>query len=204
MKHELARLWLIGAVVLIIAALLWSPGEIEQPPGVLVSQPPRQVLLPEADPFRFEEFTIKPLAQFDIQARVLGIETYRLGPESALSPVDLALGWQHMSNTEVLNQIEITQGNRFYFWRTEQFPIPRKQIESQSANMHLVPANDNIARQLGDARVGGIVSLSGKLIEVTGEEGWQWRSSLTRDDTGNGACEIIWVESVSFAEKAGV
>ena len=61
-----------------------------------------------------------------------------------------------------------------------------------------------IARQLDDARVGGIVTLSGKLIEVTGKEGWQWRSSLTRDDTGNGACELIWVESVSFAEKVGV
>lgn len=203
MKPEIARLWLLGTVVLIMGALMWTPGEIEQPPGVLVSQAPRQVLLPDAAPFRFDDYTITPLAQFDLQARVLGVERYRMGPESALSPVDLALGWQHMSNTDVLNQIEISQGNRFYFWRTEGFPIPREQIETQSANMHLVPANDHVAQALGKARVGGLVTLSGKLINISGNEGWEWRSSLTRNDTGNGACEIIWVESVSFAEKAG-
>jgi hypothetical protein len=27
--------------------------------------------------------------------------------------------------------------------------------------------------------------------------GWRWVSSLSREDTGAGACELIWVESLS-------
>lgn len=203
MKPEIARLWLVGTVVLIIGALLWTPGEIEHPPGVLVPQAPRQVELTEAAAFTHDQYTITPLADFQLKARVLGVEAYRMGAEAKLSPVDLALGWQNMSDTQVLQDIEISQGNRFYFWRTETFPIPRKQIESQSANMHLVPANEDVARQLKQARVGSLVSISGKLIGVSGEGGWEWRSSLTRDDTGNGACELIWVESITFSEGAG-
>ena len=27
-------------------------------------------------------------------------------------------------------------------------------------------------------------------------DGWRWRSSLTREDTGAGACELVWVERI--------
>ncbi len=26
--------------------------------------------------------------------------------------------------------------------------------------------------------------------------GWRWKSSLTRKDTGNGACELVWVKQM--------
>ena len=35
------------------------------------------------------------------------------------------------------------------------------------------------------------------LIEVRGADGWRWRSSLTREDTGAGACELVWVERIA-------
>jgi hypothetical protein len=41
------------------------------------------------------------------------------------------------------------------------------------------------------------VIVRGYLVEARGADGWRWRSSLTREDTGAGACELIWVESVS-------
>jgi hypothetical protein len=28
-------------------------------------------------------------------------------------------------------------------------------------------------------------------------DGWRWRSSLTREDTGAGACELVWVERIA-------
>jgi hypothetical protein len=36
----------------------------------------------------------------------------------------------------------------------------------------------------------------GYLVEVRGRDGFRWRSSLTREDTGNGACELVWVEKL--------
>jgi len=45
-------------------------------------------------------------------------------------------------------------------------------------------------------RAGQIVSLAGYLVEVRGPNGMRWRSSLTREDTGAGACELVWVETL--------
>ena len=28
-------------------------------------------------------------------------------------------------------------------------------------------------------------------------DGWRWRSSLTRDDSGGGACELVYVCSIT-------
>jgi hypothetical protein len=38
--------------------------------------------------------------------------------------------------------------------------------------------------------------LRGFLVEARADDGWRWRSSLTRDDTGARACELVFVERV--------
>ena len=45
-------------------------------------------------------------------------------------------------------------------------------------------------------RVGDIVHLEGQLIEARGKDGSTWRSSMSRDDTGDGACEVVYVRSL--------
>jgi len=143
-------------------------------------------------------YEIRPLARFELEARVLGVERYHFDRGANLSPVDLVLGWGRMSDSTVLDRIAISQGGRVYYWRTPQFPIPRREIETSSANMHMVPANEEVARQLKGARPGHVVRLAGYLIEARGTDGWRWKSSLTRTDTGNGACELIWVERLAL------
>lgn len=146
--------------------------------------------------FRVERYAIYPLQDFSLEARVLGREDYRLGREAELSPTDLALGWGPMADPNVLASIRITQGNRWYYWRADSMPIPRREIETHSANMHLIPANDSVARTLGQVDTGERIRLSGKLVRVEGDDGWRWVSSLSREDSGSGACELIWVESL--------
>ena len=70
----------------------------------------------------------------------------------------------------------------------------REQIERNSANMHMIPANDDVADALDEVRVGNVVSLRGYLVEARAGDGWRWRSSLTRNDTGARACELVHVE----------
>jgi hypothetical protein len=62
--------------------------------------------------------------------------------------------------------------------------------------MHMIPANAAIERQLKSIRPGNMVHLKGFLVEVATTEGWRWKSSLNRADTGGGACELILVESL--------
>ena len=67
----------------------------------------------------------------------------------------------------------------------------------RSASMHMVPANAAVERTLRNVRSGQRVKFSGYLIEVRAPDGWHWKSSLTREDTGAGACELVWVEQIA-------
>lgn len=141
-------------------------------------------------------YTIQPLQSFEIAARVLSVEHYSMDREADLSPVDLALGWGRLSDSQVLKSIDITQGNRFYYWRVHDYPVSREEIENSSANMHMVPADAGVKRALMSVRKGQIVKIQGWLIEARAQDGWRWRSSLTRNDDGPGACELVYVREI--------
>jgi len=99
----------------------------------------------------------------------------------------------------VLKDITISQENRFYHWHVEHFPIPRREIETSSANMHMIPADNAVRRELDRVRTGEVIHLEGFLVDASRPDGWHWRTSMTREDTGNGACELVYVESVAPA-----
>jgi hypothetical protein len=175
----------------------WVSRPIVHPPGVLVAaEPVQRALEVQPAPLARRGYQILPLQSFSLAARVLSKERYRFDEGADISPVDLALGWGRMSDQSVLDAFDISQSGRFYFWHVKQFPIPRREIETHSANMHMIPGNAEIERRLLSVRVGQIVSLTGYLVEVRGANGWRWRSSLTREDTGAGACEVVWVEKL--------
>ncbi|MGK5093329.1 hypothetical protein WDW89_15120 [Deltaproteobacteria bacterium TL4] len=175
---------------------LWKQRFVTYGPGVVVKNAPFQKDLADAKAFSYKQYTIQPMAEFQIEARILGVEYYRFDAGSELSPVDLALGWQPMSDESVLKAIEISQMNRFYFWKVAKFPIPRRDIETHSANMHLIPANDRIQQQMENFRLGQVIHISGYLVYITKADGWRWKSSLSRNDTGGGSCEVIWVNQL--------
>jgi hypothetical protein len=162
--------------------------------NVSINRPPIQKPLKHKVPYKYEEYDITPVATFQLEARVLGSKHYRVGREADLSPVDLALGWGMMSKDHVLGEIAITQSNRFYYWRVQQFPVPQKVIETSSANMHMIAANEAVRDALFNAKTGDVVKLKGFLVSINSDDGWSWKSSMTRNDTGKGACEVILVD----------
>ncbi|MGD8956436.1 MAG: hypothetical protein PVJ03_03820 [Chromatiaceae bacterium] len=189
--------WLI---ILLTALLVWQfavrETRIELGPGVHAPDTPEQQALDSPESFAMNGYRITPLAKFRIRAKVLSREDYRFGREADLSPLDLAFGWGRMSDEAVLRNITISQSGRWYRWRTDDFPIPRREIETHSANMHLIPANDRVEDELDDIDAGQVVELRGLLVRADADDGWRWVSSLTRDDTGARACELVYVEQV--------
>jgi hypothetical protein len=187
--------------LLIVAAVIafrdWQQRPIDHPPGVLVPSVPGQKALRGADTFVYDDFTISRRAVFDIQARVLSRETYFLGTESDLSPIDLALGWGRMSDQSIVDQISVRQSGRWYYTRYSlPPPIPEPEIIRSSANMHMIPADASVERALKRLRRGDLIRIKGHLVDVDHDSGWMWRTSMTREDTGQGACEIVYVEEV--------
>ncbi len=182
----------------IFAREIFGTDEILHPPGVLAPESPRQVLIAQGQSWEHKGYRLTPLATYKIRARVLGKEKYRFGRESKLSPFDLALGWGPMSDQAIVDRLEISQSGRWYYWQAQILPLSKQALITSSANTHIVPAKPEIAEALGLVRVGEVITLRGKLVAIAGRDGWQWRSSLRRDDTGQGACEVFWVEEVEL------
>lgn len=190
--------------IVLVAATAWfvfmKDTRVTHGPGVLAPDDPVQEKIQSPKSFQFKDYTLTPLATFRIKAKVLSRKNYYTGREAELSPVDLALGWGNMSDESVLDKIEISQSNRWYKWWVDSFPIPKNEIQVHSANMHLIPADDLVDSAIGDAQNGDIVKLKGSLVRVDANDNWHWVSSLTRNDTGNHACELVWVESFSIVD----
>lgn len=192
-------LWLILtiAVITIYWKFFLTEESVKLGPGVMVKEVPQQIAIAHGQSFEFKDYQLTPLASFAINAKVLAKKTYKSGRESDLSPIDLALGWKNMSDEAVLNKIEITQSNRWYRWRVQEFPIPRSEIETQSANMHLIPATKDVHAMINQVKQGEVIEMQGYLVRVNAKDGWHWQSSLTRNDTGAHACELVFVEKLT-------
>ena len=70
------------------------------------------------------------------------------------------------------------------------------------SNMHIIPANPQIAKQIKNVKRGDLVRMQGELVEVRDKD-LVWKSSLTPTDTGDGACEVFRVSSIKWIEKVG-
>lgn len=172
----------------------WQRRPVDPPPGVLAPDAPQQMDIDDGAQLQRGDATLTTRARFELTARVLSREDYRFDAEAFLAPEDLALGWGRMSDSAVLAKIAITQSNRFYYWHVDQFPIPRREIETSSANMHMIPADKAVRRALERVRIGQLVHLEGFLGDARRSNGWYWHTSMTREDTGDGACELVYVE----------
>ena len=180
-------------------ALAGNPAPCPMPPRVASGTGPLQSDVPASlRPFRLSAAQLQPLAGFSLSARVLSREDYGFGREAQLSPTDLALGWQRMADEAVLSRLEVSQSARWYHYRWQgDPPLPPDEMMASSANMHMIPSNAATAAALARLGRGDRVRIDGWLVEAQAADGWHWRSSLRRDDTGQGACELVYVCAIT-------
>jgi hypothetical protein len=175
----------------------WLLRPVHPPDGTIAPLEPLQTNMADAEVVAHGHWLLTPRAQYDISARILSREDYHFDALSDLIPEDLALGWGLMSDNETLKLFDISQGARFYMWQARApLPMPRQEIVQHSANTHVIPADDSVRRELARLRVGQVVHLTGLLVDGKRNDGVFIRTSLTRNDEGPGACEIMLVETV--------
>lgn len=165
---------------------------------------PRQVETPRG-PFQVDTrkgpITLTPRADYRIQAVVASTERYWIDRSAFLSPLDVALVWGPVGNREVWKEIDFYQANRFCIWSTHR-SFPRAEtIHRHFANVHLIPGTRNLRRALLSLDPGDEIRLEGFLVDATGSDGFRWTTSLSREDEGEGSCEILFVESAQIGNR---
>jgi hypothetical protein len=189
--------FLIIVVLLLVSILYFSlkEGQVLQPDGVLVLDNPMQDKINIITLLDNDDYTITAIASYDIKARVLSKKSY----DDDIVPEDLALGWRNMSSNELLDTLTITQSDRFYFWHANQDNFPRHDIETQSANTHLVYRDKSIAKKIKEIKIGNVVHITGYLVNIKDKKKFlYWNTSLTRDDIGKGACELLYITDIKI------
>ena len=156
----------------------------------------------EKDYIKINDFSAIPLYNFDITAKVLSKKKYQGDSDfvaNEVMPYDLALGWNVMSDEEVVSKIDIEQRNRWYFWETKNSPVPLNLISNSSANMHIVTDSEETIETLENIKVGQIIRIKGKLIKlIKSGTSYSVTSSTTRKDSGNGGCEVLYTKDIEI------
>ena len=169
--------------------------------GTFAPLVPKQKKVTSDEIFEFKKFKFTKLASYNIKAKVLSRKDYSdFG--AVLSPTDLALGWGSMSNEDIIKDIKISQSGRWYNYKYEYkyVKITPGEIAINSANTHIIPANDEVNMILSEVIKGNIVEMNGYLVSIEGKNNFRWRSSTSRKDTGGGACEVFYVENLTVVQ----
>jgi hypothetical protein len=194
--------WLVilALVLAFVGGWHWwtSEREVHRPPGIIAPEDPKQIDLNPPETFNARGYSFAKRARFDITARLVHKSRYRIDAEAGLAPIDFVVGWGPLSDSALLDQLEFSQMGRWFYWNPKngQFPLSREMMVTHLAQMHMIPSTKEIASLLDRVRPGQLVTVSGYLVDVRGANGFTWKTSLSRSDTGDGSCEVVWVESL--------
>jgi hypothetical protein len=170
-------------------------------------------LLSEIEPIQDEEaikplpmqsigktmITMEPKATYRIHGQLVGKKRYRSGFMSSVSPYDYALIWGDLP--KMTDRIKFRQVIRYCLYSFKHgTDIDVAYVQEHMSNNHLIPANKNLRKAMSKAKKGDLICIDGYLVDVyaskDGQHSSSWRTSMQRDDIGDGACEIIYVTSL--------
>lgn len=200
MLRLLREKWLLILAILAVGGILFAT--VYHPyTGPALLEDPVQIMLSQPEPVLYEgrdgPVSLVFLASYEIKAAVKSVHRYSSDYSSQVSPMDLVLAWGNLNQHAIDSQISYRQSNRWYYFQfSPECPVDGSYIQAHSANVHLIPADDNILRQMNGLRRNDTVQITGYLVAVKFAPG-EWRSSLSREDSGDGACEIFYVTAIS-------
>lgn len=196
--------FLLAVVLALVLVSLWRwPRGGEAAPELELGEEPAQWELesPEEVPLERDgvRYTLVKTHHYRVVGEVLSSATYRVFFANDLYDVDLALAWG--PDVEALKErFSFRQDARWLFWQSDT-PVSdeeRRQVTTHTGNQHLIPAEGRVEldKAIRWAEEGDLVAIEGWLVRIEGPDGRTLaRSSTSRADSGNGACEIVLVES---------
>jgi hypothetical protein len=150
------------------------------------------------------------LYSYDIKALVVHTKDY---PETdlagKLAPKDLALAWGKVAEYNDRIDFNWRQSGRWYYWSTSTYaeiaPVGSVAgVTHCSANNHIIPATVAVRDKVKKIKTGDYIHMTGYLVNInaTGSDGstFYWNSSTSRDDSGDGSCEVFYVTDIQWMD----
>jgi len=157
---------------------------------------------------RGTRYEITPLADYEFWGMVVSHNNINAfsdiyHDENSVDIKDICVIWGNNTEGEIYKEVDFHNEPWSCRWEYDSERAYSKFDISQISNNHLVASDSDILQKISEVNVGDQVYLSGMLVKYSPEnEDWERVSSLTREDTWMGACEVVFVEKINTIKKA--
>lgn len=212
MNHRLGK-WLLLAGLLLWFAALWQKGVLPEPSSLsaqLLDEPGQIAVTrtPMAISVGGIDYSVQPLYSYDLYGMVVSThdadtwwDFLHKEWNDRLNVIDLCVVWGENARTGAYRDISFSSGQFTCNYQTSSSEAWAAFDTNAISNNHLLSDDPALARAMRKVRVGDQVHFRGYLSEYSRNHGFAFKrgTSTVRTDSGNGACETVYVQDFRSA-----
>ena len=157
--------------------------------------------------YRGENYHVIPVADYELWGLVVSHNNINswfsyYHDKNSVNLKDICVVWGENIKNEVYREAEFKSGEFTCFWKVKTQEAYKKFKNNQLSNNHLLYSDPDIQKIIKSIKVGDQVYIKGMLVRYAPEGSDFYRkTSLTRDDTGAGACETFYVQEIKILKR---
>ncbi|MGH1485551.1 MAG: hypothetical protein ACRBCI_04970 [Cellvibrionaceae bacterium] len=199
-----------GLVLLIVS--FWNrnqfPDDIQ--PVALLHDEPRQSLIQQS-PFSVQyentQYDVEPQYDYDIHGLVVSYKHHNGNSmlhklwNDHLNMTDVCIVWGETAINRYLNEFDFWNGQFTCNFKTRNNVAWSSFNQNQISNNHLLSNDDVIRKKVQQVKIGDQIRIKGYLSSYGAKGGGKRGTSTVRTDTGNGACETIFIKEFDIVRE---
>jgi hypothetical protein len=213
--HTLVRYLMIAS--LLTAGVSWWMKDVLPSPAQLkpkLLEEPKQIRVqrqPIATSVNGVDYRIQPRYTYEISALVVSLHHSDTWWDYAhkewgdhINLMDLCVVWGGNAESGAYKNVSFSNNQWECHWRWSSAQAGSAFNQNEVSNNHIVTDDPAVAKVLRSIRIGDQIRVQGYLVDyvIAGRAGARV-SSETRTDSGNGACEVLYVESIDLLSRGG-
>ena len=184
------------------------PGNIEYVPEILNEPAQTATSKPAFDAsYNDVAYRIEPEYEYDLYGTIVSFRHHddsriHLLANDHLNMLDVCVIWGDNTSNQLLHKIDFWNGVFTCNVKTGDQDAWDAFNMTQLSNNHLLSDDEYVRDRVRDINVGDQIRVRGYLSSYSSEAGGVRGTSTTRLDTGNGACETLYVEQFEIIQPA--
>lgn len=145
--------------------------------------------------FYIDNCKIETLSKISLDARILNITKYENSnfDDNKFVPYDIVLGWNNLTKKEYLENIEISQSNRYFYYQYKN--LKHELFLDNFDNFHIIN-NEYIEKNKDLLKKYSNINIEGYLVNVQCPT-WSRKTSLSFSDRSQTSCEQLYITNIS-------
>jgi hypothetical protein len=203
--------WLLVASALATVVCFWNRNAlpIGRALDARLANVPKQKAIEKAPltvAYSGVNYRVEPIYDYELYGLVVSLRRHdgtslmHSRANDKLNVADVCVVWSDTAFSEQLHKLDFWSGIFTCNVQTRDSVAWSQFKMNQLANNHLISDDPFVRDRVADVRVGDQIHVQGWLARYGAAGGPLRGTSTTRDDTGDGACETIYVRQIEIVE----